>query len=268
MVISIVIAALASSALTAGAFLLLALRSRKNAAQSARPRDALGKRRDMGQLAGGLAHEIRNPLSSMNMNLQLLAEDLSAPTPPSHDKLQARVRTVQREVHRLSDILDDFLRFARPAELTLAEEDINQIVNEVLEFISPDAIRANIRLLKTCSPDLPKCSLDRDALRRALLNIFLNAQEAMPSGGELMVRTLSDKDSVRIDVIDTGKGIPPEALSRIFDAYFSTKKDGSGLGLATTKAIIEEHNGRISVYSEPGKGTRVSIYLPPSGRGR
>jgi len=216
----------------------------------------------VGELASGLAHEIRNPLSSMNMNLQLLAEDLKAPTPPSHAELLDRVRTIQREVRRLSDILDDFLRFARKPELALAEEDISVVVDEVLEFMSPQSLMSHIRLFKNYEPDIPPCRVDRDALKQALLNVLLNAEEAMPEGGDLIVSIARDKGFVRVDVTDTGGGITPEVLEHMFDAYYSTKRNGSGLGLPTSKRIMEEHGGRMNVESEPGKGTRVSIFVP------
>ena len=266
MLIPLVVAALLYLAVVALAVSLVVSRRRRIGRRATADAENVKRMAYVGELAGGLAHEIGNPLSSMNMNLQLLAEDLAAPTPPSHAELLQRVRTILREVRRLSDILDDFLRFARKPELSLAEENVNDIVDEVVEFISPKSLIGRVRIFKNYERNALPCLVDRDALKQALLNVLLNANEAMPDGGDLIVGTSRDKGFLKIEVTDTGVGITPEALARIFDAYHSTKKNGSGLGLATSRRIIEEHGGRILVHSEPGKGTRVSILLPIAGR--
>ena len=217
------------------------------------------------RLAGGLMHEIRNPLSTLNLNLQLLAEDLRHPASAEPDARRAlkRIEALQRETNRLQEILDDFLRFARGHQLELAEHDLNKLVGEVVSFITPEARHQGIQVM-TGYGNIPKCKLDSGLFKQALLNILINAQQAMPDGGDLMIRTSCDKEGVRLDVTDTGAGMSKEETDKAFEVYYSTKKSGTGLGLPTSKRIIEEHGGTISVHSEPGKGSVFSILLPAS----
>jgi len=215
----------------------------------------------VGTLAGGLAHEIRNPLGTISLNLQLLAEELRRDETPEGQRARRRLETLRRETQRLNDILEDFLRFARSPKLELVETDLNQVVAEVLEFQQPEAASRGVRI-RTAFGNIPRVRLDADLFRQALLNITINAEQAMPNGGDLMVRTARHHDRVQLDIIDTGTGIPPDVLPRVFDAYFSTKANGTGLGLPTAKRIIEEHGGTILLHSELGKGTCVTISLP------
>ncbi len=219
-------------------------------------------------LAAGFVHEIKNPLNAISINLQLLNEDLQKRNSGEDSKMSERVRLLQREVSRLDNILSDFLRFAKRHELHLEECDINEIIDTVLDFISPEAMQNSIRILKSFEAGLPKCNLDINTIRQALLNIILNAQQAMPEGGELIVRTYGNDENIFIDITDTGVGIQRDRIDKIFRVYYSTKETGTGLGLPTAKRIIEENKGTISIRSEDGKGSSFLISLPLNSKSR
>jgi len=217
---------------------------------------------ELGQLAGGLAHEIKNPLSTINVNLKLLAEDLARDDQPANARLLRRLNSVQNETARLKDILDDFLRFAGRLELTREVVDLRRLVQELSDFFAPQADTSRI-VMRTYLGDSPvRVSIDANLIKQALLNLLINAQQAMQSGGELIVKVGTQRGQACIEVIDTGVGIPKEDLARVFQVYYSTKATGSGLGLPTTQRIIREHGGTIRAQSEPGKGTRFVILLP------
>lgn len=217
----------------------------------------------LGTLAGGLAHEIRNPLSTLKVNLELLKEDWEKAETPKEQKAYKKILLLLQEVSRLEDILADFLKYAGKYILNLEQHHLNNLLDEVLDLMQEDLAKQHIRLLKYYNNSLPIMKLDNKLIKQAFLNIIKNACEAMPRGGELMIKTsCPDKETVQIDIIDTGEGIPSDIIDKIFDAYFSTKKTGTGLGLAITKRIIEEHNGSIEVISEPHKGSYFIIRLP------
>ena len=216
----------------------------------------------IGTLAGGLAHEIKNPLSTLNIYLQLLQEDLESMTGENSKRVYMKTQVLQKEVQRLEQILNDFLRFARGQKLELKDHDMNEILDEVADFVTPEIKQKKILILKSYDADLPQCHLDSNLIKQAILNIIINAEQAMENGGELMIRTSKDKKYIQIDITDTGPGIPKDIIDKIFQVYFSTKKTGTGLGLPTAKRIIEDHRGTISVQSEEGKGTNFSIKLP------
>jgi len=214
---------------------------------------------ELGTLTGGLAHEIKNPLSTVQLNLQLLQEDLS---PETESRVLNRLLTVKRETARLRDILDDFLRYAGRLELDRQPTELNAMLEELTDFFAPQAQLQRVQLRLQKSPADIVASIDPKLIKQALLNLMLNALQAMPQGGELMLECSLDDALARIDVTDTGTGISREAQERIFDAYYSTKKSGTGLGLAMTRRIVQEMGGRITVQSEEGKGTRFSLMLP------
>jgi signal transduction histidine kinase len=217
---------------------------------------------ELGQLAGGLAHEIKNPLSTINLNLKLLSEDLERREDEDHRRWLRRLKSVQDETARLKGILEDFLRFAGRYELQLAVTDLRGVVSELTDFFSPQASAAHV-VLRTSLPEkeLP-ANIDPNLIKQALLNLLINAVQAMPEGGELLVRLSLIRNQAVIEVIDTGTGIDRAHMARIFQVYYSTKGRGMGLGLPTTRRIIQEHEGSIRVESEIGKGTRFIIHLP------
>ena len=222
---------------------------------------------EIAKLAGGLAHEIKNPLSTIRLNMELLAEDFSAdPENPLHRRVLAKVQTVQRECQRLQDLLDDFLNFAKIRRLKLEPTSLNQQVKQVLGFFAPKAKESRIELIDFLASDLPMVLLDRESFHGALLNLVINAQQAMPNGGQLVVRTSATGDGVALDLIDTGSGMDENTRAHIFEAFFSTKRGGSGLGLPTARKIIEAHGGQIRVQSEVGRGTQFTIRLPTPAR--
>jgi signal transduction histidine kinase len=227
----------------------------------------------LSRLAGGLAHEIKNPLSTMAINLALLEEDwkggASAGGPvdeadlsPREARSLRRVRTLTREVRRLEHILEDFLHYARGGDVNRAPADLTRIIREVVEFAEPELESLGIRHHVDLPNKLPLVLVDEDRIKQALVNLFRNAGQAMPDGGELIVRLQRVGNHVELTVTDTGVGMSPEDLERCFELYFSTKKGGTGLGLATTRRIVEQHGGTIGAVSEPGRGTSFSITLP------
>ena len=222
---------------------------------------------EIAKLAGGLAHEIKNPLSTIRLNMELLAEDFAGePENPLHRRALAKVQVVQRECQRLQDLLDDFLNFAKIRRLKLEPTSLNQQVKQVLGFFAPKAKESRIELIDFLASDLPMVLLDRESFHGALLNLVINAQQAMPNGGQLVVRTSATGDGVALDLIDTGSGMDENTRAHIFEAFFSTKRGGSGLGLPTARKIVEAHGGQIRVQSEVGKGTQFTIRLPTPAR--
>jgi signal transduction histidine kinase len=221
---------------------------------------------EIAKLAGGLAHEIKNPLSTIRLNMELLAEDLAELETPAGRRSLKRVEVVRRECGRLQSLLDDFLSYAKVRRLHLEPSDLNHQINDVLDFFAPEAAEAGVEIVRYLDPELPRVMLDREAFRRALLNLIINAKQAMPDGGQLVVRTAAEGGTVAVHLIDTGCGMDDITLSKMFEAFYSTKPNGSGLGLPTTEKIIAAHGGRIRVQSEIGRGTQMTIELPVPAR--
>ncbi|MDP7033454.1 MAG: ATP-binding protein [Planctomycetota bacterium] len=217
----------------------------------------------LGTLAGGLAHEIKNPLSTIKLNLQILQEDFATPETPEERKTRKRIQVLLDEVRRMEGVLGDFLRFARGPDLTRqAPHDLNQVVEETLEFFAPEAYTAGIQVRRSLAEDLPRITLDPTSFKQALYNLIINARQAMPEGGEILIRSLLEEGQVRLEITDTGTGIESKDLPKIWQVYFSRKGTGTGLGLPTTRRIVEEHGGTIEVQSEFGKGTAFILRLP------
>ncbi len=221
---------------------------------------------EIARLAGGLAHEIKNPLSTIRLNMELLAEDLEPAETAAGRRALKRVEVVRRECSRLQSLLDDFLNFAKVRRLHLEPSDLNHQINDVLDFYAPEADDGNVEVIRYLDPELPRVMLDREAFRQALLNLIINAKQAMPDGGQLVVRTAPQGETVEIYLIDTGIGMNHQTLSKMFEAFYSTKPSGSGLGLPTTEKIIAAHGGSIRVQSEEGHGTQFTIELPVPAR--
>jgi signal transduction histidine kinase len=250
-----------SSLVLATAAALAAYRRYERLQRRARQAERLA---ELGTLTGGLAHEIKNPLSTIQLNLQLLREDLPSPEEdPAYVRIVNRLNTVQKEAARLRDILDDFLRFAGKMELVKKPVEVNRLLEDMVDFFHPQAQvqRVQLRLRKWDGGDLV-VPLDERLIKQAVLNLLINAVHAMPAGGEIILSARKDDGAAVIEVIDTGKGMEPDVLEKIFQAYYSTKKGGHGLGLAITKRMIEEHGGAIRATSEVGKGTAFRVELP------
>ncbi len=217
---------------------------------------------EIARLAGGLAHEIKNPLSTIRLNMELLEEDLEEVDTPQGRRALKKVGLVQKECRRLEELLNDFLNFARAHRLELQPSDVNREIKDVLDFFRPKAEASNIEIVEYLASNLPTVSLDRRSFHRAMLNLVINAQQAMPEGGQLVVRTRPIGSDVAIDLIDTGRGMDANTVEHLFETFYSTKRGGSGLGLPTTRKIIDAHGGRMTVQSEPNCGTQFTITLP------
>ncbi|MBW8041102.1 MAG: two-component sensor histidine kinase [Planctomycetes bacterium] len=229
---------------------------------------------ELGKLTGELAHEIKNPLSTIKINLKLIREDLEAaqsaqagqtgqgPSSQSFTRALRKIAVVEKETSRLEQILEGFLRYIGKTELQLASVDISSLISDMIDFYSPQASGHSIIIRQQLYEEPLVCKADEGMLKQVILNLFINARQAMSDGGELMIRTARRKKDAVIQISDTGTGIAPDKLSKIFDAYYSSRPQGSGLGLPTAKKIIEAHNGTISVDSELGKGTSFTIKVP------
>ncbi len=236
---------------------------------------------EIGAMTGGLAHEIKNPLSTIGLNAQLLAEALREWTPADEsqaserDRLIRRIDTLRREADRLRDILAEFLEFAGEMKLEPTESDLNTVVAELVDFYLPQAEHNGVTIRPQLADRPMPARLDVPHFKQAMLNLMINATQAMEADGssrsrELILRTAPGQRSGEwggepaweLHVIDTGPGIDDAMLDRIFTPYFTTKSGGSGLGLPTTRRIIEAHDGSIDVHSDPGRGTDFTIRLP------
>jgi two-component system sensor histidine kinase HydH len=229
------------------------------------------------RLTGELAHEIKNPLSTIKVNLKLTREalediDLREPHKLALDRCQhglasamRKITVIQKETDRLEQIVDGFLRYVRRPDLQLVTMDLNELVGDMVDFYLPQAYSHSLTLRHSLAAEPLICRVDAGALKQVLLNLLINAQQAMDGGGELMIRTQRRSDKAVVQVSDTGRGIPAERLATIFRPYYSSRSGGTGLGLATAKKIVESHGGAISVHSEPGKGTSFTIEFPLAG---
>jgi signal transduction histidine kinase len=216
---------------------------------------------ELAKLTGGLAHEIKNPLSTIKVNLKLITEDTQN-APENPQRWQKKIDVLQKETTRLEQILDDFLRFIGKSELNTKNTDINLLVSDMVDFYSPQARAKNVTVRLGLAKTPITCKIDPDLIKQVILNLFINATQAMTDGGELIVRTnMSDKNA-NIEISDTGIGIEPNKIEKIFQAYYTSRPAGTGLGLPIAKKIIEAHNGRITVTSQPGKGTSFNIIIP------
>lgn len=218
----------------------------------------------VGTIAAGLAHEIRNPLSTLRMNLQLLREDWENPITEREQKGRKRIDVLLRETERMETVVSDFVRFAAGHALRLEKTNLNALTGELLDFLAPQAERARIRLVREFAKDLPAVEVDPNLIRQAILNLLVNAQQVLPSGGEIRIRTVENGQYVKLSVTDNGPGIPAEHREKIFNLYFSTKPGGTGLGLPMVKKIVEEHHGKIEVDTELHKGTTFTLCLTKS----
>jgi signal transduction histidine kinase len=231
----------------------------------------------LGRLMAGVAHEVKNPLNAMTIHLELLKQKLArqpaiagaGPAARGTDGLVSppdvtkHVDIIGKEIRRLDEVLNGFLKFARPDELKLQPVRVASLISDIQTSVGPEANRRNVTMKVECPDGLPEINADPGMLSQALLNLALNACQAMADGGTLKIscRT-APRRRVEIDIEDTGIGIPPEHLSRIFDLYFTTKEKGSGIGLSMVYRIVQLHDGEVEVQSTPGRGTRFRLTFP------
>ena len=217
---------------------------------------------ELAELAGSLAHEIKNPLSVIHMNIDLLSEDLNEIDSPITRRSIQRVNIVRSQCERMEALLRDFLKYARLRDIDLLPGSLNDQIEQVLRAYQAQADADDIDIEKYLDPDLPAILLHSDSLQAALMNLVKNALEAMERGGQLWARTYTTRGGVALDLIDTGSGVDDNTVLHMFEPFYSTKEGGSGLGLPTARRIIEAHGGRITVQSEVNRGTKFVLEFP------
>jgi PAS domain S-box-containing protein len=220
----------------------------------------------LGKLASGIAHELRNPLAGIKTTAQALGEEMS-----KDDSRREYLNRITKEIDRLNELLKTFFSFAKPQKLNLVYCHIKDIINEIIPFLFKEIADQGIHVVENYHPQLPQIQVDKSQMYQVFLNLFLNAIQAMPSGGELKIDVSptnsysqdgSKQSFIKVAISDTGRGIPPQIIHRIFDPFFTTKPKGIGLGLSITYQIIKKHGGTIKVESKWEKGTSFVINLP------
>jgi signal transduction histidine kinase len=212
-----------------------------------------------------LAHELKNPLSTVGLHLCLLREEWQKMEGPQAQRSLKTIGVLEKEVGRLDEILEDFLRFARTDSLETEATDLNALVEEVLHFVGPEAHKEGVRLEGFLDFDLPRFPLDPGRMKQVLLNLIINARQAVDDGGHITVITRKDGDEALLEVVDDGPGMTEEVQARCLEVYYSTKRGGSGLGLPLVKRVVEAHGGKFTLESSAGHGSRISIRLPMGG---
>jgi signal transduction histidine kinase len=210
------------------------------------------------RISGGVAHEVKNPLNAILLHVEVAKAKLLR----GDTDVEPQMEIISREILRLDRVVKTFLDFTKPVELNLTTVPLQDLLGEIVELARPQAETTKIRVLVLNEAEGVSVRIDRDLLKQAMLNVVVNAIEAMPDGGELRFEATAGEDTAEIRVSDTGRGIPPELRDKIFRLYFTTRKEGSGIGLAMTFRIVQLHDGTIDFTSEPGKGTTFFIRLP------
>lgn len=213
-------------------------------------------------LAAGVAHEIKNPLGSIGIHLQLVNKVLDASESSEAETLREYLEVIAEEVDRLNSIVVDFLFAVRPMDIQLQDSDLNELIQEMVDFVGYELNAADIELALDLDDTVPSMCLDEKYFKQVLINLIKNAIHAMPDGGELRISTENQGDEVLLRVRDTGIGMSSDVIHKIFEPYYTTRDDGSGIGLTLVYKIIREHMGDIAVASEEGKGSTFTVSLP------
>ena len=213
-------------------------------------------------LAAGVAHEIGNPLNSLNIHLQLMERELKKLPPAQSERMRADLHVARDEIARLDQIINQFLRAIRPTQPELQPASVNDVVGETVASMWQEIDDRDILVEQELGEGLPRILLDRAQLKQAFYNIIKNALQAMQSGGILRIRTEADNTQVTVSFTDSGQGIAPEQIGRLFEPYFTTKQNGTGLGLMIVQRIVREHGGTIEVESNKDRGTTFRVKLP------
>jgi signal transduction histidine kinase len=213
----------------------------------------------IGRMAAHVSHEVRNPLSSIGLNVELLQDELG---PSASSEARELLAAVCREIDRLGALTEEYLRIARLPNPHLLPEHVNDVVRGAVQLLRPELTAASVRIELALSEDLPLCAMDEAQMRQVLINLLKNAREAMPSGGLIRIATHAHAGGVALCLSDDGIGMDDEQKERIFDLFYTTKQRGSGLGLPLTQQIVVAHGGQIRCESAPGRGTEFKLYLP------
>jgi signal transduction histidine kinase len=212
-------------------------------------------------LAAGVAHEVRNPLNSLQINVGILEQELADLLPDRDAHAFALLRRIAGEIKRLDDFVSEFLRFARPPRLNVEHLAVGPLLTDLAAFMAPECSKRRV----TLEVDLrgaDKAWVDGFQLKQAVLNLVLNALQATPAGGHVVVRTAGDRKRLVVAVSDDGEGMGPEVREKAFDPFFSTREEGTGLGLPLVRRIVEQHGGLVEVASTVGEGTTVTLVFP------
>jgi signal transduction histidine kinase len=215
----------------------------------------------VGRISAQITHEIRNPLNAIGLNAELLAEELARLEPPPREA-RALVAAISRETDRLEGVAEEYLKFARLPRGVRAALDVDEVVSSLLDFLAPELAAAKVAVVRDLAADLPPIEGDEAQLRAVVHNLVRNSREAMPGGGTLTVRTRQADGGADLVIADTGGGMPPEVLARVFEPFYTTKERGTGLGLAYARRVVAEHGGTIRCESSPGSGTVFTLHLP------
>ena len=242
----------------AGAGLLVRLRDPEAQRKIGRELQTADRLSAISRVSGGVAHEVKNPLNAILLHVEVARAKLAQ----GDTEVGPEMEIISREILRLDRVVKTFLDFTRPVELNLSTVPVQELVAEILDLARPQAESSQIHISVTQEAETAEVRVDRDLLKQAFLNIVVNAIETMPEGGELGVQSSANEETAEIRISDTGPGIPPELRDKIFRLYFTTKKEGSGIGLAMAFRIVQLHDGTIDFTSEPGKGTTFFIRLP------
>jgi signal transduction histidine kinase len=244
--------------LATGSGLLVRLRDPEAQRKIGRELQTADRLAAISRVSGGVAHEVKNPLNAILLHVEVAKAKLKR----GDTDVEPQMEIISREILRLDRVVKTFLDFTKPVELNLATVPVQELLGEIVDLARPQAESAKIRVNVIQEAEGVNVRVDRDLLKQAVLNVVVNAIEAMPEGGELRFEALAGEDTAEIRVSDTGAGIPPELREKIFRLYFTTRKEGSGIGLAMTFRIVQLHDGTIDFTSEPGKGTTFFIRLP------
>lgn len=232
-------------------------RSLREAEEAVRRSDRLAA---LGQLSAGLAHELRNPLGTIKASAEMLSRVIASGN--AGEVAREMAGFISTEVDRTNSLVTRFLEFARPLQLKLAAADLSAVIDRAIALVEREPANQAVSIYRNYSPDLPPFTFDPELIERVFYNLILNAAQATAPGGAITVKTRLLGGTAEAAVIDRGEGIPPRIREQIFNPFFTTKPQGVGLGLAIVAKIVDEHGGRITVESEPGKGSVFLVYLP------
>lgn len=216
----------------------------------------------VGRVSLKVAHEVRNPISAIELNAEMLDDIVRGRPGEDMDEAAGLVRAIRDQVNALDALTEEYLAFARFPRPNFEEESVNQLVQELADFVRPVATRQGLAVRVQIDPNVPMMEIDRGLLRQAILNLVKNGLEALSSGGEITIASHFDGEAVDTSVSDTGAGIPEDVGPRLFEQFFTTKPQGTGLGLSIARQIAEEHGGEIAWANRPGRGATFTIRLP------